>query len=86
MRLCLGGKQIGNGGQEMETEVQVPDGGAEDDHRQEVNHHGGIVVVHCLAPKKRQCQQTTVRGRRGGQEVDYFSITGWVTSKNILLN
>jgi hypothetical protein len=48
-RLCLGGKQIGNGGQEMETEVQVPDGGAEDDHREKVNHHGRIVVVHRLA-------------------------------------
>ncbi len=52
MSLCLGGKKIGNGGQEMETEVQVPDGGAEDDHRQEVNHYGRIVVVHRLAPKK----------------------------------
>jgi len=52
VRLCLGGKQVGNGGQEMETEVQVPDGGAEDDHRQEVNHHGWVVVVHRLATKK----------------------------------
>jgi hypothetical protein len=64
VRLCLGGKQIGNGGQEMETEVQVPDGGAEDDHRQEVNHHGRIVVVHRLPPKKGQNYVDIVGGRR----------------------
>jgi hypothetical protein len=62
VRLCLGGKKIGNGGQEMETEVQVPDGGAENDHRQEVNHNGRIVVVHRLAPKKGQNCVDTVGG------------------------
>jgi hypothetical protein len=61
VRLCLGGKQVGDGGQKMETEVQVPDGGAEDDHREEVNHHGGVVVVHRL-PKK----VSKLRGGGGG--------------------
>jgi hypothetical protein len=45
----------------METEVQVPDGGPEDDHRQEVNHHGRIVVVHRLVPKTESTKSGTVR-------------------------
>jgi hypothetical protein len=49
----------------METEVQVPDGGAEDDHRQEVNHHGRIVVVHRLPPKKSVNKLRYVEGGVG---------------------
>ncbi len=46
--LVLGEQEVGDGRQEVEAEVQVPDRGTQDDNGEKVHYHCRVVVVHRL--------------------------------------